>query len=194
MVSIARTQKAAIPSELEPYSPAIREATARLTLRITSGFENAEGTDLSFRVVAFSEYTLSSSLTISTHPSRLSHFASPEFGTRFCAASTISHTACAVRNFGFENNRKGKIACEKASSTISCESSGKKCKARKERCARKRAREAWEDFASTASDTAVIYAAGSETKTGRSTDGSEYKASRTAIEESSTRARNAERK
>lgn len=98
-----------------------------------------------------------------------------------------------MRNFGFENNKKGKNACEKASSTTSCETTGSKCEARNDRCARRIAREAWDDFATTASDTALMKGVGSERRMGRRTDGSEYNALRTATEESCTRARKAER-
>jgi hypothetical protein len=99
-----------------------------------------------------------------------------------------------VRNFGFENNKKGKIAREKASSTKSCETTGRKCRARKEICARRIAREVWDGFAVTAPETALINSGVSESRTGRRADGSEYNALRTATEGSCTRARNAERK
>jgi hypothetical protein len=55
-------------------------------------------------------------------------------------------------------------------------------------------REVWEGFAITASEIACMKAAVSERRTGRRVDGSEYKALRTEIEESCTRAKNAERK
>lgn len=141
MISTARGQQTISPSKSKLSSPAIREATARLILHITSTFSNAEGTDLSFRALASLRNRFSSSLIISTQPCRLSHRASPDSGAFFCAVSTISHIASAVRYFGFENNKKGKIAREKASSTTSCETAGRKCKARKEICARRIARE-----------------------------------------------------
>jgi hypothetical protein len=165
-----------------------------LILRITSMFSNAEGSDLSFRVCACSKKRLSSSFKISEHPWMLSQRARPASGAFFCAPSTISHTACAVRNFGLENSKKGKITCEKASSTTSCETAGNRCKTRKDRCMRRIAREAWTGFEATASETALTNVDGSDSKRGRRTAGSEYSALRTVTEGSCTRARNAERK
>ena len=165
-----------------------------LILRITSMFSNAEGSGLSFWVCECSKKCLSSSFKISEQPWMLSQRARPASGAFFCAASTISHTACAVRNFGFENSKKVKSACEKASSTTSCETAGNRCKARKDRCMRRIARDAWTGFEATASETALTNVDGSDSRRGRRIEGSEYNALRTVIEESWTRARNAERK
>ena len=152
MVSIASIQQTILPSKpktLPTCHPGTGMQRPSLILRIAStdhAVKRRRYRPVLLHLGRLKRNRLSLYLIISTQPPKLSHHPSPDSGAVFCAVSTTSHTACAVRSFGFENNKnfKGKITREnlKASSTTSCEATGRKCKARKEICARRIAREA----------------------------------------------------